>query len=309
MSNTTINPKTVTNCYDVLDATLVGGISDLTDGKYNGKEDTDYLEAQENQANYLLDEIKCKKGSRILDVGCGNGRILKTAEARGAEAIGITISKQQVKHNREEGLNVELMNYRDLPSSWDGTFDGIIANGSIEHFVQPHEVLEGKLDELYTEMFEIFARLLKPKGRVATTVIHQNLKIDPKPEELMKGSRAHKKGTEWYHCAKLAEDFGGWYPIDDQFEKLAKDTFKLVKREDGTEDYHWTSEHWLKVLRRKLYTSPKMWVTLLWKFIKHPKAATSMVNNLLIQQTWMWQFRKRDDGTTPMILYRDTWQK
>lgn len=309
MRTNTTYPKTVTNCYDIVDVMYVGGVGDLTDGKYFGDESTGYLKAQENQAEYLLDEIGCKKGSKILDVGCGNGRILAAAEARGAEAIGITISERQIKRNRDQGLTVELMNYRDIPESWNGKFDGIIANGSIEHFVQPHEVKEGKLDSLYEEMFDIFARVLKPGGRVATTVIHQNFNSEIKPEEVLRGSKAHEKGTEIYHCAKLAEDLGGWYPTGDQFERLAKKHFNHIKREDGTQDYHWTSEYWLRMIKRKLLTSPKIWVTLFLKFLKYPRALFSMLNTMIIQQSWMWQFREREDGTTPTILYRDTWLK
>lgn len=303
-----IAPKTVVTCYDFFDIMYVAGIGDLTDGKYPIDSKTDYKNAQQLQAEYLLDQIDCKEGSRILDVGCGYGRILASAEARGATATGITISPIQIKRLKKLGLDAQLINYRNIPHSWDGTFDGIVANGSIEHFVQPDEALEGKTDQLYEELFAIFSRLLKPGGKVATTVIHQNFHSTIDPKEVLKGSRAHKKGTEIYHCAKLAEDFGGWYPMENQFDLTSQKYFKHIHREDGTEDYHLTSEYWLGQIWRQAY-KPKVWLSLTSLFIRHPKATASMIDDILIQQTWMWQFRVREDGTTPTKLFRDTWLK
>ena len=42
-----------------------------------------------------------------------------------------------------------------------------IANGSIEHFVQVEDALEGKQDEIYKKMFQIFYRILKSGGYLA----------------------------------------------------------------------------------------------------------------------------------------------
>ena len=39
------------------------------------KDDNFYLESAENEANRLIDNFHCTKQSRILDVGCGQGRL------------------------------------------------------------------------------------------------------------------------------------------------------------------------------------------------------------------------------------------
>ena len=193
LSNTS---QTVINCYDFLDALTSCGITDFTDGKYYGNPKLPYLEAQENQAEWLLDQINCQKGSRILDIGCGNGRILQTAEDRGAEAVGITISDNQVIRCLDQGLDARTLNYRNIPAYWDDSFDGIIANGSIEHFVQVQDAIECNQNGIHEEMFGICYRVLRPKGRFATTIIHFNDGFELDPNEIIKGTRAFNRG-EW----------------------------------------------------------------------------------------------------------------
>src|SRR3990172_9922780 len=51
-------------------------------------------------------------GSRILDIGCGYGRILEQAAARGAKAVGITISPPQQDYCRRRGLDVHVLKDR-----------------------------------------------------------------------------------------------------------------------------------------------------------------------------------------------------
>ena len=299
--------KTVINCYELLDAALAGGVEDFTDGKYFNHPNLSYQQAQKNQTEWLLDQIKCKKGSHILDVGCGNGRLLEAAQKRGAKAEGITISKEQVKRGNKKGLIVHLMNYRDIPESWNNRFDGVIANGSIEHFVQVEEAMNGKQDEIYKEMFNIFYRLLKPGGYLATTVIHFNLSLDPK--EIIKEVNNNRRGSVSFHFAKvLLDDFGGWYPVEKQLQNNAKGLFSLESREDGTQDYFLTSEYWLSEMKKKIVISPKVWIALLKKIFSKPRATFSMLDNLIISQSWMWQFRILNNKT-PTKLFRDVWKK
>lgn len=169
--------NTVVRCYDILDATVVGGVEDLTEGKYLGNEDLPYEKAHENKAEWLLDKIGCKEGSVILDVGCGNGRLLQAAKDRGAHPVGITISPQQVARGIEKGLDVRLIDFRLVPEDWGGRFDGVIANGFIEHFVQVVDAANHRQEKIYKEMFETFHRILKPGGGLATAAIHWNKEL------------------------------------------------------------------------------------------------------------------------------------
>src|SRR3972149_10483923 len=84
-------------CYSLLDVAPLCGVSDFTDGKYvdDRNDRATYLAAQHRQAEYLLDQVHCRAGTRLLDVGCGYGRGVEQAAARGAKAGGGTISPPQ----------------------------------------------------------------------------------------------------------------------------------------------------------------------------------------------------------------------
>ena len=52
--------------------------------------------------------------------------------------------------------------YREIDGTWNGRFDAVICNGSIEHFVQAEDVRAGRSDEIYRELFEICHRVIDP---------------------------------------------------------------------------------------------------------------------------------------------------
>ena len=91
-------------------------------------------QAQENKLDLVCRKINLQRGMRILDIGCGWGSFAKyAAEKYGAEVLGVTVSKEQVKLGNElcAGLPVELrlQDYREV----EGTFDAVISIGVMEH--------------------------------------------------------------------------------------------------------------------------------------------------------------------------------
>jgi cyclopropane-fatty-acyl-phospholipid synthase len=300
--------QTVVHCYSVFDKFFpVCGMPDYTEGIYHNNPNTPYEEAQQNQFNYLLDQAQCTAGSRILDIGCGNGALLAAAQRRGARAKGITVSPEQVKLCRKRGLNVELLNYRDIDSSWWRQFDAIIANGSPEHYVQPSEAAAGKSDEIYQEFFEICRRLIDPQspsGRLVNTTIHFVRK--PQPENLLKKPSEFTRNSDSYHYAMLAHSFGGWYPTLGQFERCAQGTFELRSSVDGTYDYHLTSEHWLREIRKAIRSprSLRIMIHLIPSMMRFPRQVLTMLRCMLMSESWNWQFRTPHP---PTQLLRQTW--
>ncbi len=300
----------VRNCYDVLDLCRGCGITDFTDGKYI-EERNDYrayIEAQQRQADYLLDEAGCVPGSRILDIGCGYGRILETATKRGAVATGLTISPPQVEHCQRRGLDVRLVNYREVFASdaypaWEQAFDGIIANGSLEHFVSAEDALHGRADEMYTELFQICRRLLRPGGKFVTTAIHARYVGQANPADALVGPGHWPTGSLKYHTANLLRSFGGWYPEPGQLESCAAGCFALTCAEDGTHDYYLTSEFWIRQIKRSLVFDPRSWPIALATFLHQPRATLQMLRCLLWDESWNYQFRE----PAPAQLWRHTW--
>src|SRR5438105_15562760 len=82
-------PSRVSTCYSTFDAFFPAfGFFDLTEGIY-GNRDISFEQAQINQRDYLLDQVRCGNNSRILDIGCGYGTLLRQAADRGADGTGI----------------------------------------------------------------------------------------------------------------------------------------------------------------------------------------------------------------------------
>ncbi|MDE1970316.1 MAG: class I SAM-dependent methyltransferase [Patescibacteria group bacterium] len=300
----------VANGYDALDTPFTeSGLEDYTDGMYFGDPTIPYEIAQSNQLNYLLDEIKCGPGSRILDIGCGAGTLLEEARKRGAQGIGLTLSPAQAQRCQAKGLDVRVMNYRDIPQNWNGKFDGIIANGSVEHFVNAQDALKGGQDLIYQELFEISHRLLDPHSsarRFTTTIIHfRGTSINPKA--LIRNPFLLPWGSSEFHCALLMQNFA-FYPSRGQLEKNAKPLFVPTSTIDGTEDYRLTSEEWLRRLRKAFLSSPKMWKSIAHSFTKSPSVTVKGFISIFITESWNWQFRSKNGNPPPMQLFRHTWQ-
>ncbi len=305
--------QVVVNCYDFFDRLFPeSGLLDLTEGIYGGDPSIPYEQAQKNQINWLLDEVACTKGSRVLDIGCGNGTLLEAALQRGAEAVGITISPAQVRRCRQRGLDARLLNYRDIGERWTGYFDGIIANGSIEHFVQPADVIAGKADAIYRELFEICHRVMNPAApvkRFATTTIHFHAGSPHlTARDLLKGPLTFRWGSAKFHFAVLQKGFGGFYPQVGQLQRCAEPHFKLLQEVDGTHDYHLTSEAGHRHVKQSLFrwaTGSSIGRRLLSFMIRHPRQAMVLYLCLFITESWQWQFRGE---RPPTVLLRQTWQ-
>ncbi len=300
----------VVACYSVADAFMAAcGIDDLTDGMYEGDPARPYEAAQARQADVLLDRANVGPETRLLDVGCGYGRILKAAQTRGAEACGITVSPEQVRRGVRAGLDVRLQDYKCLGPEWDGHFDAVIANGSLEHFAQPADAAAGRDDAIYRHLFATVRRLLDPArtaARFVTTAIH--FRDRPDPRDLMRPPSDFPRGSANFHWARLARSYGGWYPVRGQLEACARGLFRLVHEEDGTEDYRLTSDAWLAGVRRILWSAraPAVLLGAVPLFLRRPVHTVRMLLCVLGSESWNWQFR---GDPTPTVLLRQTWER
>jgi cyclopropane-fatty-acyl-phospholipid synthase len=300
----------VVTCYSAVDRFFPAcGLFDLTEGIYHGNPELPFEQAQAHQHDYLLDQVHCGPGCRLLDIGCGYGTLLARAKERGAVGVGITITPEQVGRGRRNGLDIRLLDYRAIPHEWDGTFDGVIANGSIEHFVRPEDVADGQADDVYRNLFATVHRLLhlaSSARRFATTTIHI-LRPPSDPLTVLKPPSSFPRGSDNYHWAVLEQGWGGYYPELGQLRKCAEGYFDLIEEVDGTEDYRLTSEEWLRRVRRALW-SPQVVLIFLHSlpvFLRAPRQFLTLLRGFLSSESWNWQFR---GPNPPTRLLRQTWQ-
>ena len=83
---------------------------------------------------------KAKTGSRLLDLGCGNGEFLLRARSAGWDVVGVDFDAKAVDFARRQNLDVRLGGVDALDSSVE-QFDAITLCHVIEHVHDPVDVL------------------------------------------------------------------------------------------------------------------------------------------------------------------------
>jgi len=113
-----------------------------------------------NDSLFLLDYIK--KNDKLIDLGCGNGRLYKMIEKLSVDYVGLDLSEDLIKEAKESfvGVNFVVGSALDLPFS-DDTFDKVFSMAVLHHI--PSWKLRRKF---FKESF----RVLKKEGLMILTV-------------------------------------------------------------------------------------------------------------------------------------------
>ena len=129
--------------------------------------------------------------SRALDVGCGDGNLMKyLIENKTKDIRGLEISKESVQNCLSKGLTVIEGNAEnDLKQFPDHSFDFVILSQTLQAFLYPEEVI---------------AELLRVGRKVIVTIPnfgHWNIRL----QLLIKGTMPITKNlpNEWYNTPNL----------------------------------------------------------------------------------------------------------
>src|SRR5271167_4894062 len=85
------------------------------------------------RSNFLLGNVR--KGERVLDVGCGEGRFAVELIRTGAEVVGLDVAAEPLRRARERHPELDLRQMA-AEGAWpleDASFDAVWAGEVIEH--------------------------------------------------------------------------------------------------------------------------------------------------------------------------------
>ena len=96
-----------------------------------------------------------KPGDRVLDIGCGDGALVRVLQQLGTVPTGVDLDPDGARFIEQTfGIPVVVAAFEDAPLS-EGQFDAMVATHVIEHFFEPVEAMAR------------MRRLLKPGGLLA----------------------------------------------------------------------------------------------------------------------------------------------
>jgi ubiquinone/menaquinone biosynthesis C-methylase UbiE len=188
----------------------------------------------------LLRAVGDVEGSRVLDLGCGQGWFSRQLARRGARVTGLDWSPSMIAIARERerrhplGVGYVCADATSIGKRWPArSFDLVAACMSLQDMPRPDRALRGA------------ARVLKPRGRVVVSVLHP---VNTAPE-------AH-----W--TTREPGRHGPWI-LDGYFDEGPKDVrwrLRPTERVIRIPQWHRTFENWFR-----LFVAGGLVVTHVWE--------------------------------------------
>ena len=225
----------------------LGDLADFSGAKYDGDFSLSLEQAQRRKHEYVAEQIGIGPGRRVLDLGCGWGPLLNYIRERGGVGVGVTLSSAQLAACRRHGLDVHLLDAREVTRERVGAFDAVASLGAFEHFCSPEDFEAGRQDEIYRDLFDRVATLLPDGGRfyLQTMVFGRNM-VEPERVDLDALRALPPKDSDAWLIALLGRQFpGSWLPFGkEQVIRCAEPHFRSVSSVSGRLDYIETITQW-----------------------------------------------------------------
>lgn len=248
-------------------------------------------DAQTDKNNILLDELNVKKGTRIIDLGCGYGNLLIEAKKRGAICFGVSICKHHIDFIKKQ-YNIAgiVSDFKNLPKELDGKFDCVVANGSLEHLGFIEDVNNNTLNQNYEKFFSGVSKIIDDNSdnrQIFITCLHKN----------------DKRGKQWsmrdfFNAYLIQMTYGGFYPSSPSGLTKNMKEFTIISQIDATIHYELTSRTGIDGSAYDFGS----------RFIRNKRPASLMLQFLsflndpyyiqkelyYIFNSWRWQFENRN---------------
>lgn len=106
-----------------------------------------YQESKGLHLNYEIITHIIEKGSKVLDLGCGNGTLLKMLlDKKNCNGVGVEINQQNVIQSIEKGLSIIQGDIDEgLKDFSDKEYDYVILNQTLQSTEKPDFVIEEML--------------------------------------------------------------------------------------------------------------------------------------------------------------------
>lgn len=115
---------------------------------------------------FLFDYIT--KNSKVLDLGCGNGRYYETVKNKKAKYFGLDASKELIKIAKEKHPKAKFITGNALDTSFKNNFFDFVYSIAVLHHMSSKE--------LRLQFLKEAERILKPSGKMIITVWKSNIK-------------------------------------------------------------------------------------------------------------------------------------
>jgi cyclopropane-fatty-acyl-phospholipid synthase len=262
-------PKEMDFTYTNLDKLIrlsLGENAHFSNAMYDGDYSMSLEEAQIRKYVFVINQLNIKKGSKVLDLGCGWGGWLKYIKDNiGAIGIGVNLSQGQVYACRNNNLDVYLKDARFIKPEDYGVFDAVTAFGSFEHVATVGDYISGKQDEVYGDYFQHICNLLPKGGRfyMQSMVFGKNM-IPYEQVDI----NAPKSSVSYILALLAKHNPDSWLPYGhEHIIKVAKPYFKKVYYSSGRLDYVKTNREWTKLFYKFNFKKYLWFASLIPKYI------------------------------------------
>ena len=100
-----------------------------------------FLRISGKEVENILLSLGLKKGAKVLDIGCGYGRISTFLKNQGYNVVAIDIEEKMVEEVRRKGIKTYKMSAENLKFR-KNSFDLVLTDGLLEHFKNPEKILK-----------------------------------------------------------------------------------------------------------------------------------------------------------------------
>jgi cyclopropane-fatty-acyl-phospholipid synthase len=222
----------------------LGELADFSGAKYDGEFSLSLDEAQRQKHEYVAEQIGIGPGRRVLDLGCGWGPLLHFVREKRGAGVGVTLSSAQAQSCRRHGLDVHLMDVRDVDRDTFGPFDAVASLGAFEHFCSPDAYRAGRQDDVYRDVFARAASVLPDRGRLYLQTMVFGRNMIPIEEVSLDAPR---DSDAWYVALMQHQFPGSFLPFGaDHVIRTAEPHFRLLESSSGRLDYIETIRQWRK---------------------------------------------------------------